>query len=133
MAGLQRMVAEVNSTVDAIIATHHMISLHELEQLLLASNRSFEGIGSFDALRLGSLRFQPSVMRHFPSLSLGPTPPPRVESVEVMAYIAQRLEEGWEANKGITKPLDVEQALHEYATLTTYCLLLTTYYLLPTT
>ena len=52
---------QVNSTIDAVISTHHVVTLADLESLVLATNESFGGAASFDALKLGPFVSHPKV------------------------------------------------------------------------
>ena len=88
VAGVQRMLQEVNSTISAAIATHHLLPLHELSSLILSTNTNFEGLESFDALLIGPLRGHPTVQLHFPPVALGPVAPASVNGLDVMAFIA---------------------------------------------
>ena len=44
---LRSMLTEVHSAVDAIFATHHVVTLHELEAMVLRSSTQFERCSCF--------------------------------------------------------------------------------------
>ena len=50
--GLRAMLTEVHSAVDAIFATHHVVTLFELESLVLRSSTQFEAYSSFDEVSI---------------------------------------------------------------------------------
>ena len=116
---LQRMLLEVNSAIDAVIATHHVLTLHELEERVLRSSHSFEGVERFDDLRLGPLRAHPTVRSVFQAASLGTGSSEglaTISSIEVMSYIAGKLEANWDgAQETRGEKLDVKASLDAFA------------------
>ena len=120
---LQRMLQEVSSSIDAAIATHHVLTLHDLQALVLSSNDAFKDAASFDALMLGPLTSHPKLKQHYSAEALRMSPPPPIKSVDVMQYIAKALEESWDAQEGKAERLDVKEVLAGFATQQGYATL----------
>ena len=112
---LQRVLQEVSSAIDAVIATHHVVSLHELEQLVLSTSDAFKERASFGELMLGPFQCHPKLRQHFKPAALAASPPPAVKGCEVMQYVAEQLEASWDAQEGKAERLDVKQVLLAFA------------------
>ena len=66
LGGLQRMMASVSSALTMAFATHHILTLRDLEAWVLSSSRDFDGVSSFAQLYLGPLGLHPIVLRQMP-------------------------------------------------------------------
>ena len=66
LGGLQRVLASVNSALTTAFATHHLLTLRDLEAWVLWSSRDFQGAASFAELCLGPLSLHPLVLRYMP-------------------------------------------------------------------
>ena len=113
---LQRVMQEVSTILDGVLATHHVITLHELDGLVMNMTNSFREVDSFGGLMLGPLHAHPKVRTYFAKARL---PPPAVTSQELLAHIAVRLEEHWDTPasmaSGPERFLAVEPVLADFA------------------
>ena len=108
--GLRTMVTEVNTSIQVVFSTHHLVTLHDLERLVLTTNKTFESVSKFDDLMLGSLRTHPAVRSKFAEGALVGTPP-RVSSQAVLEHIASALEKKWEGRGASADRLDMDEIL----------------------
>ena len=116
MHALQRVLAAVNTAVAAALGTHNLLTLADLERLVLAGSRDFEGVASFEELKLGPLRCHPLVQRHFPKAALAAA---AVEGkstglsvAEVMQALAAGVDANWTDDPGAErKPFSMQDAL----------------------
>ena len=84
LGGLERMLTSVNSALMAAFATHHMLTLRDLEAWVLRSTRDFEGVASFAQLCLGPLSLHPLVKRHIPHAHDVLTRHPRLRDMDTV-------------------------------------------------
>ena len=68
LRGLQRVLSAVNSVVTLALATHNLLTLPLLDELIRL-NRDFAAVASFDELLLGPLHRNPHVQRGAQRLS----------------------------------------------------------------
>ena len=66
LRGLQRMSSSVNSSISVCLATHHCLTLKDVEAWILESCNDFRGLSSFDQICLGPLTKHPAVVQCFP-------------------------------------------------------------------
>jgi hypothetical protein len=120
MHALQRVLAAVNTAVAAALGTHNLLTLADLERLVLAGSRDFEGVGSFEQLKLGPLRCHPLVQRHFPKAALTAAAA-EGKSVdlsvgEVMQALAAGVDANWSDDPNAErKPFSMQDALQVLA------------------
>ena len=112
--GLRTMLTEVNTTVSIVFSTHHLVTLHDLEKLVLSTNKTFEAVSSFDELKLGSLATHPAVRVKFAEEALA-VAAPKLTAQAVLEHIATALEQKWRANDTAKDRLDMDELLAELA------------------
>ncbi|KAL1527865.1 hypothetical protein AB1Y20_009241 [Prymnesium parvum] len=110
MEGLQRIVSSVNLLVTTAIATHSLLTLVDLEYFILRTNRDFEGVRSFEELKLGPLHKHPAWQRACPSDVAGTLTSELV--VQHLASEMTRINESCEGERPIFSPT---AALNELA------------------
>ena len=81
--GLERMLRGINLAVEAAFATYILLTLKDLEGLIISTSQDFHGIDSFDALMLGPLAKHPVVRRHMPHAA----PEAAVTTEEVVTFL----------------------------------------------
>ena len=105
--GLSQIVFEVGTQIQVIFSMQQVVTLHELEAQILANNKNFAGVASFDALKLGPLRAHYLVQRQFKPEALCSTArPPALSATDVIVHIGEWLARHWEEQPKGTK-LDV--------------------------
>ena len=92
LGGLSRIMASTNSAVSTIFATHHVVTLRDIEAWVLSSSRDFAGLACFDQLLLGPLCRNPVVQRHLPRASTAPSHALALDSVAVLAHISDAMD-----------------------------------------
>ena len=92
LGGLSRIMASINTAVSTIFATHHIVTLRDIEAWVLSSSRDFAGLACFDQLLLGPLCRNPVVQRHLPSASTAPSHALALDSVAVLAHISDTMD-----------------------------------------
>ena len=113
--GLSQIVFEVGTQIQVIFSMQQVVTLHELEAQILANNKNFAGVASFDALKLGPLRAHHLVQRQFKPEALCSTArPPALSATDVIVHIGEWLERHWEEQPKGTK-LDVSIVLQALA------------------
>ena len=120
MHALQRVLAAVNTAVAAALGTHNLLTLADLERLVLAGSRDFEGVGSFEQLKLGPLRCHPLVQRHFPRAALTAAAAEGksvgLSVAEVMQALAAGVDANWSDDPNAErKPFSMQDALQVLA------------------
>ena len=120
MHALQRVLAAVNTAVAAALGTHNLLTLADLERLVLAGSRDFEGVGSFEQLKLGPLRCHPLVQRHFPKAALTAAAAEGksvgLSVAEVMQALAAGVDANWSDDPNAErKPFSMQDALQVLA------------------
>ena len=103
LGGLKRMMASVNSALNVIFATHHILTLRDIASWVLTSSRDFQGCSTFEQLCLGPLQFHPTVMRYMPHAHNAPPGTEALDAVAVVAHIANCME---------TRRMGASDALH---------------------
>ena len=112
---LSQVVLEVGTQIQVIFSVQQVVTLHELEHQILANNRNFEGVNSFDELKLGPLKAHHLVQRQFkPEALRAVAGPPALTAADVIAHIGEWLERHWEEQKKGTK-LDIPLVLQALA------------------
>jgi hypothetical protein len=113
--GLSQIVFEVGTQIQVIFSMQQVVTLHELEAQILANNKNFAGVASFDALKLGPLRAHYLVQRQFKPEALCSTArPPALSATDVIVHIGEWLARHWEEQPKGTK-LDVSIVLQALA------------------
>ena len=89
LGGLQRMMASVSSALTVAFATHHVLTLRDLEAWVLGSSRDFDGVSSFSQLYLGPLSLHPIVLRQMPRAHEQVLASPQLAALDAMRIVAQ--------------------------------------------
>ena len=89
LGGLQRVMASVNSALAAAFATHHLLTLRDLEAWVLWSSRDFEGAASFAELCLGPLGLHPLVLRHMPHAHVILLRSPHLKDLDAISVVSR--------------------------------------------
>ena len=120
MFALQRVLAAVNTAVAAAIGTHNLFTLLDLERLVLSGSKDFEGVSSFEQLKLGPLRCHPLVRKEFPRASLtvaaAESAAANLTGTEVMQALAAAVDANWTDDPNAERtPFSMDDALQVLA------------------
>ena len=89
LGGVQRMMASVSSALTVAFATHHVLTLRDLESWVLTSSRDFDGVASFAQLYLGPLGLHPVVLRHMPRAHAQVLASPQLAALDATGVVAR--------------------------------------------
>ena len=92
----RKTLATVNTMIEAVIATHNIITLHDLERHIILRLRDFADISSFDQLGLGALILHEKVRLFFrPSARLLERAcTPAVTTADVLEGVGEQMRRG---------------------------------------
>jgi len=92
----RKTLATVNTVIEAVIATHNIITLHDLERNIILRLRDFADVSSFDQLGLGALVLHEKVRLFFrPSAKLlERARTPTVSTADVLEGVGEQMRQG---------------------------------------
>ena len=96
MYALQRMLQAVNTVITLAVATHYLLTVEMLDELI-RMNRDFTEVASFDELMLGPLHRHPLVCRAFGNMR---APPPRIGVEAICSALSRALRDAMKAEPG---------------------------------
>ena len=112
LGGLQRVMSSVNSALTAAFATHHFLTMRDLEALVIMSSRDFQGVASFVQLCLGPLSLNPLVRRQIPHAHDVLVRNPHLYDMNAIQVICRVAEI---ADSSSSRGMNFPMALHSFA------------------
>jgi hypothetical protein len=84
---LEFNISDVNMLLTAALATHVLLTLADLEQFIMTTNKNFQAVTSFDDLKLGPLHMHPAWQRVCPKSTADSS----LKGEEVVRYLADKI------------------------------------------